>query len=137
MPTRTLSTAPLLSGVSNIEPSALHVQEKLLFTQSWTICCPSRNCATGKSNSFCACCVACRGPGDLVNTCNLERRLEVTCSNFGHLFFVEFERLYTIVDRVGAQLICSTPRKRNVHDLLTQGEKQTNVLWRPPQLRLH
>ena len=35
LPTRTLSTAPLLSGVSNIEPSSLHVQEKLLFTQSF------------------------------------------------------------------------------------------------------
>ena len=43
-------------------------------------CCSLRNC-NARSNSFGACRPACRDSRNLVHTCNLERRLELTSSN--------------------------------------------------------
>ena len=62
MPTRTLSTPPLLSDVSNFEPSAscsrevaFHASSARNCFLSWTTCCASRDCASRRSRSFCAC----------------------------------------------------------------------------------
>ena len=107
-------------------------------------CSSSRHCATTRSNSFCACRAACRDPGDLVNTCNLERRLEVTSSSLATFsLLILSDCMQSLIAWVPSwtdtSFISSTPPGRGMSTTCPfKGEvNQRPVELRLPQLRLH
>ena len=87
---------------------------------------------------------ACRDPGDLVNTCNLERRLEVTSSNLATFSLLSssdcVQSLITWVPSwTGTSPICSTLRGKGM-STISHPRREANqcpVELRLPQLRLH